>query len=127
MVLAGSPLADDPVYHIVETPDRRSEASVPGGREPRRDEETQAREPAVVEVLDLGAEAGDLLDAWCDVGVEQRAGHDPQCQRGECVVQVDGLAGAPRLDRLLRVAGHRPPVVGHTLPMERRRRQPTVA
>ena len=51
----------------------------------------QAREPEVEEVLDLGAEPGDLLDAGGDVGVEERPRHDPQRQRRHLVVEVDVL------------------------------------
>ncbi len=99
-VLARSALADDPVDDVVEAARRAREASVPRSREPCRHEEPEAGEAQVVEVLDLGAEPGDLLDPGRDVGVEQRPGDDPERQRRHLVVEIDGRAVRPRPRRL---------------------------
>ena len=91
-ILARRALADDAVDDVVEAAGRLREPTVAGCREPRRDEEAEAREAKVVEVLDRGTQAGDLLDAGRDVGVEEGPRDDPERQRRHLVVQVDGSA-----------------------------------
>src|SRR5688572_31257134 len=68
-VVTATPLADDVVDHLIETPDRTGEPAVAGRRNPGRDEESQARESAEIEVLNLSSEAGDLLATARHVGV----------------------------------------------------------
>ena len=125
-VLARATLADDPVDNIVEAMRRSCELAVAGRRQPCRDQEAEAREAEIVEVLDPGAQAGDLRNPGGDVVVEEGSSDDAQRQRRHLVVEIEDLAVGPRVDAVLGIARHRPAVALDAFAMERRRRQPTV-